>query len=157
MSVKTVKEYLRPFGLEQKVIEFSVSSATVAEAALALDCEPARIAKTMSFLTREGPILIVAAGDEKIDNHKYKEQFHEKARMIPSSEVETLTGHPPGGVCPFGNPPGVKVYLDISLKRFTLVYPAAGSGQSAVKLEIPELEKAAHPEGWVDVCKGAAC
>ena len=98
MSVQSVKEYLRPLGLAEQVIEFTVSSATVAEAAAALGCEPARIAKTMSFLTREGPVLIVAAGDEKVDNHKFKETFHEKAKMIPASEVETLTGHPPGGM-----------------------------------------------------------
>ena len=98
MSVQSVKEYLRPLGLEERVIEFTVSSATVAEAAAALGCEPARIAKTMSFLTREGPVLIVAAGDEKVDNHKFKETFHEKAKMIPASEVEALTGHPPGGM-----------------------------------------------------------
>lgn len=154
MSVQSVKEYLRPLGLAEQVIEFTVSSATVAEAAAALGCEPARIAKTMSFLTREGPVLIVAAGDEKVDNHKFKETFHEKAKMIPASEVETLTGHPPGGVCPFANPDGVKTYLDVSLKRFDTVYPAAGSGQSAVQLQIPELETAARPAGWVDVCKG---
>lgn len=153
MSVQAVKDYLRPFGLEERVIEFTVSSATVAEAAAALGCEPARIAKTMSFLTREGPVLVVAAGDEKVDNHKFKETFHEKAKMIPTPEVETLTGHKPGGVCPFANPAGVRVYLDQSLKRFETVYPAAGSGQSAVRLQIPELEAAARPAGWVDVCK----
>lgn len=155
MSVQAVKDYLRPFGLEERVIEFTVSSATVAEAAAALGCEPARIAKTMSFLTREGPVLVVAAGDEKVDNHKFKETFHEKAKMIPAPEVETLTGHKPGGVCPFANPAGVRVYLDQSLKRFETVYPAAGSGQSAVRLQIPELEAAARPAGWVDVCKEA--
>ena len=109
----------------------------------------------MSFLTREGPVLVVAAGDEKVDNHKFKETFHEKAKMIPAPEVETLTGHKPGGVCPFANPAGVRVYLDQSLKRFETVYPAAGSGQSAVRLQIPELEAAARPAGWVDVCKEA--
>ena len=153
MSVQSVKEYLRPLGLEERVIEFTVSSATVAEAAAALGCEPARIAKTMSFLTREGPVLIVAAGDEKVDNHKFKETFHEKAKMIPASEVETLTGHPPGGVCPFGNPADTAVYLDVSMKRFETVFPAAGSGNSAVELTCEELEQYARAKEWIDVCK----
>ncbi len=156
MSVEKVREYLRPLGLEERVIEFGVSSATVAEAAAALGCEPARIAKTMSFLLKDGPAVIVAAGDVKIDNHKFKETFHEKARMIPGPEVEPLTGHPPGGVCPFALADGVRVYLDESLKRFDTVYPAAGSGKSAVRLAIAELEAAAGPEGWIDVCKPSA-
>ena len=153
MSVQSVKEYLRPLGLEERVIEFTVSSATVAEAAAALGCEPARIAKTMSFLPREGPVLIVAAGDEKVDNHKFKETFHEKAKMIPASEVETLTGHPPGGVCPFANPDHVAVYLDDSMKRFETVFPAAGSANSAIELTCDELTAYSHASQWVDVCK----
>ena len=152
MSVQSVKEYLRPLGLEERVIEFTVSSATVAEAAAALGCEPARIAKTMSFLTREGPVLIVAAGDEKVDNHKFKETFHTKAKMLSADEALAMTGHAVGGVCPFALPEGVRVCLDASLRRFDTIYPAAGSASSAVKLTCAELEKSTGGE-WVDVCK----
>ena len=129
------------------------SSATVQLAAEALGVEPGMIAKTMSFLTEAGPILILTEGTAKIANRKYKDYFHEKAKMIPFDEVEEKIGHAPGGVCPFGINEGVEVYLDESLKRFETVYPAAGNDHSAVKLTIPELEQIAGARGWVDVCK----
>ena len=129
------------------------SSATVEAAAIAVGCEPARIAKTMSFLVGDEAILIVAAGDVKIDNKKYKEFFHQKAKMIPFDEVEKYVGHAPGGVCPFVIPEGVKVYLDVSLKRFEIVYPAAGTGSSAVELSVDELAKYSKMQEWIDVCK----
>ena len=140
--------------MEEKVKEFDVSSATVELAAQALSCEPARIAKTLSFMVEGHAILIVAAGDVKIDNHKYKEQFHTKAKMLSPEEAETLVGHAIGGVCPFAVNEGVMVYLDESLKRFETVFPACGSSNSAIELTIPELEKYAVPVQWVDVCKG---
>ena len=133
---------------------FEKSSATVEEAALAVGCEPKQIAKTMSFLQKEGPALIVAAGDVRVDNKKYKAEFHQKAKMIPGDQVEEQIGHAPGGVCPFAVKPEVKVYLDLSLKRFETVYPAAGSGHSAVKLSVPELEQCSGFSQWMDVCSG---
>ena len=154
MSFQAVKDYFTRAGLSQRVLLLEQSSATVQQAADALGCRPKQIAKTLSFLLEGQPILIVAAGDAKIDNRKYKEQFHQKAAMIPREEVEPLTGHPPGGVCPFCIPSNVKVYLDVSLKRFEQVYPAAGSGNSAVLLSLPELEQYAKATAWVDVCKG---
>lgn len=154
MSFQAVKDYFTQAGLSQRVLLLEQSSATVQQAADALGCRPKQIAKTLSFLLEGQPILIVAAGDAKIDNRKYKEQFHQKAAMIPREEVEPLTGHPPGGVCPFCIPSNVKVYLDVSLKRFEQVYPAAGSGNSAVLLNLPELEQYAKATAWVDVCKG---
>lgn len=154
MSFQAVKDYFTQAGLSQRVLLLEQSSATVQQAADALGCQPKQIAKTLSFLLEGQPILIVAAGDAKIDNRKYKEQFHQKAAMIPREEVEPLTGHPPGGVCPFCIPSNVKVYLDVSLKRFEQVYPAAGSGNSAVLLSLPELEQYAKATAWVDVCKG---
>lgn len=154
MSIQRVKEYFRAFGMEGRVLEFDVSSATVELAAQALSCEPARIAKTLSFMVDGHAILIVAAGDVKIDNHKYKEQFHAKAKMLSPEEAETLVGHAIGGVCPFAVNEGVTVYLDESLKRFETVFPACGSSNSAIELTIPELEKYAAPVQWVDVCKG---
>lgn len=154
MSFQAVKDYFTQAGLSQRVLLLEQSSATVQQAADALGCQPKQIAKTLSFLLEGQPILIVAAGDAKIDNRKYKEQFHQKAAMIPREEVEPLTGHPPGGVCPFCIPSNVKVYLDVSLKRFEQVYPAAGSGNSAVLLNLPELEQYAKATAWVDVCKG---
>lgn len=154
MSFQAVKDYFTQAGLSQRVLLLEQSSATVQQAADALGCRPKQIAKTLSFLLEGQPILIVAAGDAKIDNRKYKEQFHQKAAMIPREEVEPLTGHPPGGVCPFCIPSNVKVYLDVSLKRFEQVYPAAGSGNSAVLLSLPELEQYAKATAWVDVCKG---
>ena len=154
MAIDRVKTYFRQYGMEEKVKEFDVSSATVELAAQALSCEPARIAKTLSFMVEGHAILIVAAGDVKIDNHKYKEQFHTKAKMLSPEEAETLVGHAIGGVCPFAVSEGVMVYLDESLKRFETVFPACGSSNSAIELTIPELEKYAVPVQWVDVCKG---
>ncbi len=154
MAIDRVKTYFRQYGMEEKVKEFDVSSATVELAAQALSCEPARIAKTLSFMVEGHAILIVAAGDVKIDNHKYKEQFHTKAKMLSQEEAETLVGHAIGGVCPFAVNEGVMVYLDESLKRFETVFPACGSSNSAIELTIPELEKYAVPVQWVDVCKG---
>ncbi len=154
MAIERVKTYFKQYGMEEKIREFDVSSATVELAAQALSCEPARIAKTLSFMVDGHAILIVAAGDVKIDNHKYKEQFHAKAKMLSPEEAETLVGHAIGGVCPFAVNEGVTVYLDESLKRFKTVFPACGSSNSAIELTIPELEKYAAPVQWVDVCKG---
>lgn len=153
MSIERAKEHLKKYGFENRVQEFDVSSATVELAAQAVGVEPCRIAKTLSFLTKEGPILIVAAGDARIDNHKYKERFHTKAKMLSPEQVTELIGHAVGGVCPFGIRDGVQVYLDESLKRFETVFPAVGSANSAVELTIPELELCAEADGWVDVCK----
>jgi len=147
MAFDIAKEHLRKAGLEDRIYEFEVSSATVGWA-------PARIAKTLSFMADQKAVLIVAAGDAKVDNHKYKEQFHTKAKMLSPDEVTELVGHSVGGVCPFGVKEGVAVYLDESLKRFDVVYPACGSASSAVKLTIPELETASGYLGWIDVCKG---
>lgn len=154
MAIDKVREYFKQYGREQDILEFPVSSATVELAAQAVGCEPAHIAKTLSFLLGDEGILIVAAGDAKVDNHKYKETFHTKAKMMTPEQAVELVGHAVGGVCPFGIKPGIKVYLDESLKRFDIVYPACGSANSAVKLTIPELERASACEGWVDVCKG---
>ena len=155
MSIERGRAYFRQFGMEDRVIEFTVSSATVDLAAKALGVEGARIAKTLSFKTPEGrAILILAAGDARIDNHKFKETFGVKAKMLPPDQVEEKIGHRVGGVCPFGINPGVRVCLDQSLKRFETVYPACGSANSAIELTIPELERYAAPKGWVDVCKG---
>lgn len=153
MSFEKAKAYLQEKGLEDHIIVLEDSSATVAEAAQALGVQPAEIAKTLSVLQGEKPVLIVTEGTAKLDNHKYKSLFHIKARMIPYDEVEGYIGHSPGGVCPFGVNEGVEVYLDESLRRFTTVYPAAGNGHSAVRLTLPELEAAANAKGWVDVCK----
>lgn len=153
MSLKNEKEHLKKYRLDNKVKEFDTSSATVKEAALALNCSEAEIAKTLSFLVGDKPILIVTAGNRKIDNAKYKAIFHEKAKMLKADEVESLIGHKVGGVCPFGINDGVDVYLDISLKDFDIVYPACGSSNSAVKLTIKELEDASNYKEWIDVCK----
>ena len=153
MSLENVREHLRKYGKDQDIILFEKSSATVKEAAEDLGTEEGRIAKTMSFLLSSGPAVIVAAGDEKIDNRKFKDTFHEKARMIGPDEVEALTGHPVGGVCPFALKDGVKVYLDESLKRFSTVFPAAGSASSAVEMTCEELFSCSGAKGWVDVCK----
>lgn len=153
MSIEKAREYLRACGFEDKIQEFTVSSATVELAAQALGVEGARIAKTMSFRIGEEAILIVAAGDVKIDNRKYKDKFHTKAKMLAPDEVEALIGHAIGGVCPFGINEGVTVYLDESLKRFETVFPACGSSNSAIELTIPELEKLSQLTDWVDVCK----
>ena len=152
MSFENVKKYFEEIEMESKIIELKDSSATVEQAANALGCKPEHIAKTMSFKTKEGPILIVCAGDAKIDNKKYKSVFGQKAKMIPANEVEELIGHLPGGVCPFAIKENVKVYLDISLKRFEKVYPAAGNGHSAIELTIKELETISKADSWVDVC-----
>ena len=154
MAIEKVREYFRRFGMEERILEFEVSSATVELAAQALHCEPCRIAKTLSFLVEGKGILIVAAGDAKIDNPKYKAYFGAKAKMLSPEEVETLVGHAVGGVCPFGIADGVAVYLDESLKRFETVFPACGSSNSAIELTIPELEQYSGCDGWVDVCKG---
>ncbi len=154
MAIDKVREYFRQYGMEERILEFAVSSATVELAAEALHCEPCRIAKTLSFLVDGAAILIVAAGDAKIDNPKYKARFAAKAKMLSPDEAVAMVGHAVGGVCPFGIPEGVKVYLDESLKRFETVFPACGSGNSAIELTIPELEQFSRAEGWVDVCKG---
>ncbi len=153
MSIANVKEYFRTKGLENRIQEFEISSATVALAAKALNCEEQRIAKTLSFHVDGGVILVVAAGDAKIDNAKYKAQFGTKAKMLSFDEVEPLIGHAVGGVCPFAVNDGIKTYLDISLKRFTTVFPACGSSNSAIKLTPGELEKYSNSLGWIDVCK----
>lgn len=151
MSIERARAHLRKYGFEERIKEFEVSSATVSLAALALGCEEARIAKTLSFSLGDQPILIVTAGDAKINNAKYKATFEKKAKMLLFEEVEALIGHAVGGVCPFGVNEGVKVYLDKSLLRFDVVYPAAGTAKSAVELTIKELEIAAEPISWVDV------
>mgnify|MGYP001137823718 CR=1 FL=1 len=153
MSLEKAKANLDKKGFLDHVIELADSTATVAEAAEALGVEPGMIAKTMSFLQGDAPVLILTEGTAKIDNHKYKETFHVKAKMIPFDEVEEYIGHVPGGVCPFGIKDGIKVYLDESLKRFETVYPAAGNDHSAVRLTIAELEDVAGACGWIDVCK----
>lgn len=153
MSIERVRAYFKEYGMESRILEFDVSSATVELAAAALHCEPERIAKTLSFMVDGHGILVVAAGDARIDNHKYKEQFHTKAKMLSREEAETLIGHAVGGVCPFAVNEGVDVYLDVSLKRFETVFPACGSSNSAIELTIPEMEKYSKPVGWVDVCK----
>ncbi|MCX4268204.1 MAG: YbaK/EbsC family protein [Lachnospiraceae bacterium] len=154
MAIEKVKEYFKKYGIEGKVQEFEVSSATVELAAAALHCEPQRIAKTLSFMVKERVVLVVAAGDAKIDNGKYKAQFGTKAKMLLPEEAERLVGHAVGGVCPFAVNEGVEVYLDLSLKRFSTVFPACGSSNSAIELTIFELEKYSGYMGWVDVCKG---
>ena len=154
MAIDKVKEYFKPLHMEDHILEFDVSSATVELAAEVLHCEGKRIAKTMSFLVGEQPILIVTAGDTKIDNAKYKHFFGTKAKMIPGDEVEKIIGHGIGGVCPFAVNDNVKIYLDESLQRFETVFPAAGSPNSAIELTIPELEKYSNFLQWVDVCKG---
>lgn len=153
MSVERVKNYLKQWNLQDKIQEFEVSSATVELAAQAVGCEPARIAKTMSFLVDGRAVLIVLAGDVKIDNRKFKDQFHVKASMIRQEDVERYIGHPVGGVCPFDVREEVDVYLDESMKRFEVMYPAAGSANSAVGLTLAELETASKCRGWVDVSK----
>lgn len=153
MSIEKVKEYFRQYGMEDRVWEKEHSSATVEEAAEALGCEPQRIAKTLSFQAGDRVVLVVTAGDRKIDNKKYREQFGCKAKMLKFEEVEDLVGHAVGGVCPFAVREGVEVYLDESLKRFETVFPAAGSSNSMIELSIKELERYSHSLQWVDVCK----
>ena len=156
MAIDKVKAYFAEFGREGDVMEFPASSATVELAAQAVGCEPARIAKTLSFRTNDGVILIVAAGDAKINNPKYKARFGCKARMLAFEEVESEIGHAVGGVCPFGVNEGVTVFLDESLRRFETVFPACGSSNSAIELTLAELEKYSGALAWVDVCKGWA-
>ena len=153
MSIERVREYLKQWNADERILEFDVSSATVELAAQALHCEPAHIAKTLSFRLGERILLIVAAGDAKVDNKKYKAHFGKKAVMLAHEEAEELVGHAVGGVCPFAVKEGVEVYLDVSLKRFQNVYPACGSSNSAIQLTIPELEQFSASCGWVDVCK----
>ena len=153
MALEQAKKYLTEKGYADRFIELEESSATVQLAAEALGVEPGMIAKTMSFLQGEQPVLILTEGTARIDNRKYKDTFHIKAKMIPFEEVEEIIGHAPGGVCPFGVKEGIKVYLDESLKRFDTVYPAAGNDHSAVRLTIEDLENAVDSEGWIDVCK----
>lgn len=154
MAIESVREYFRQCGVDSRILEFGTSSETVGLAAAALGCEPCRIAKTLSFQVGENPILIVAAGDAKIDNARYKEQFQTKAKMIAASEVEHIIGHAVGGVCPFAVNDGVSVYLDASLRRFQTVFPACGSGNSAIELTLEELERYSGYRAWIDVCKG---
>ena len=153
MSIEKGRAYFRRFGMEERVLEFPVSSATVELAALALGVEGARIAKTLSFKKDDSCILILAAGDARIDNRKFKDKFHMKAKMPSPDEVLELVGHPVGGVCPFGVNEGIEVYLDESLKRFTTVFPAVGSGNSAIELNLDELFKYSNAIEWIDVCK----
>lgn len=154
MSLEKVKEFFARYGMEKRIKEFDVSSATVELAAEALKCEPCRIAKTLSFLVGDKPVLIVAAGDARVDNRKFKAQFGTKAKMLKPEETVSLVGHEVGGICPFAVKEGVPVYLDISLKRFETVFPACGSSNSAIELTIAELEKYSSYHSWVDVCKG---
>ncbi len=154
MSIERVKSFFQTYGMEGRIQEFDVSSATVELAAAALHCEPQRIAKTLSFLVDGHAVLVVAAGDTKIDNPKYKAQFGTKAKMLTKDETEAMVGHAVGGVCPFGIEEGVAVYLDVSLKRFDTVYPACGSSNSAIELTVSELEEYSGYKEWVDVCKG---
>ena len=153
MSIEKGRAYFRQFGMEERVLEFPVSSATVELAALALGVEGARIAKTLSFKKDDSCILILAAGDARIDNRKFKDKFHMKAKMPSPDEVLELVGHPVGGVCPFGINEGIEVYLDESLKRFTTVFPAVASGNSAIELNLDELFKYSNAIEWIDVCK----
>ncbi|WP_300412639.1 YbaK/EbsC family protein [uncultured Oscillibacter sp.] len=154
MSIEKVRAYLRPLGLEGRIREFDISSATVELAAVAVGVEGARIAKSLSFKVEDKPVIVVAAGDAKVDNSRYKAQFHTKARMLTHEEAHDLIGHDVGGVCPFALPEDVKVYLDVSLRRFETVFPAAGSGNSAIELTCDELERySSNFTAWVDVCK----
>ncbi len=154
MSIERVRTFFKTYNMEDRILEFDVSSATVELAAQAVGCEPARIAKSLSFLVDDHAIIIVTAGDAKIDNPKYKAQFAKKAKMLSPEEVTALIGHAVGGVCPFGINDGVEVYLDESLKRFETVFPACGSSNSAIELSIPELEQYSGFITWIDVCKG---
>lgn len=152
MSIERVRAFMRERNMEDRILEFDVSSATVALAAEAVGCAPERIAKTLSFLVDGGAVLVVAAGDARVDNPKFKAQFHTKAKMLTPEEVVNLVGHAVGGVCPFAVNEGVKVYLDESLRRFETVFPACGSSNSAIELMLPELEQLSGGE-WIDVCK----
>ena len=155
MSLERAKAHLAKYGAADRILEFDVSSATVALAAEALHCEEGRIAKSLSFAVGDGAVLVVAAGDARIDNAKYKAAFGVKAKMLSFEQVEPLIGHAVGGVCPFGVNEGVRTYLDASLHRYETVYPACGSSNSAIQLTLPELERFSEALGWVDVCKDA--
>ena len=154
MSIERVKAFFAEHGMAERVREFPVSSATVELAAAALGCEPCRIAKTLSFMADGKPLLVVAAGDVRIDNARYKARFGAKAKMLSPEQAEALVGHAVGGVCPFAVNEGVPVYLDVSLRRFATVFPACGSSNSAIELDMQELEKYSSAADWVDVCKG---
>lgn len=154
MSIELARHHLKQFQADQAIMEFNVSSATVELAAQALNCAPARIAKTLSFYAENGCLLVVAAGDTKIDNNKFKQTFGRKAKMLSPEDVPNMTGHAIGGVCPFGVPETVSVYLDQSLRRFSTVFPACGSSNSAIELDCDTLYRYAQAKGWVDVCKG---
>lgn len=156
MSIEKVKAYFAEFGMEGRILEFPVSSATVELAAQALNCDPSRIAKTLSFRVGDTPILIVAAGDARVDNAKYKARFGVKAKMLSHQEAADLIGHAVGGVCPFAVNAGVQLYLDESMRRFETMFPAAGSSNSAIELTLAELETYAKADSWVDVCKNWA-
>lgn len=153
MSIERVKTYLEEFNLSERIREFDVSSATVELAAQALDCEPGRIAKTLAFKSNDSAVLIVAAGNGRIDNSKFKNTFGIKAKMLSPDEVKYFTGHTVGGVCPFALTTDIKVYLDSSLKKYETVFPACGNSSSAIELSIAELEKCSAAVGWIDVCK----
>ena len=153
MSIDRVRDFFRPLDREQDILEFDVSIATVELAAQAVGVIPARIAKTLSFLVDDQCVLIVAAGDAKIDNGKFTSVFHTKAKMLAPEQVAACTGHAVGGVCPFANPEGVRTYLDVSVKRFSTVFPAAGSSNSAIELTCAELEEYSHCQDWIDICK----
>ena len=153
MSIEKVRQYFTTLGIENRIQEFSVSSATVDLAAQALNCEPCRIAKTISFMLDDNAVLVVAAGDAKVDNAKYKAYFGKKAKMLTPDEALDLIGHAVGGICPFAVNDTAKIYLDVSLKRFETVFPACGSSNSAIELTIPELEKYSNHIAWIDVCK----
>lgn len=153
MAIDKVKQYFNSLGIDNRIQEFDVSSATVELAAKALNCEPKHIAKSLTFMINETPVLIVVAGNMKIDNAKFKNEFHTKAKMLKPNEVEQLIGHQVGGVCPFAINENVQVYLDISLKEYQYVYPACGSSNSAIKLTVDELAKYSKFKRWVDVCK----
>lgn len=153
MSIEKVRDYMKIFGMEDKILEFPVSSATVELAAKALNTEGKRIAKSLSFLVNEKAVMIVTAGDGRIDNKKYKAEFSCKAKMLTPEQVDEMIGHSIGGVCPFGVNDGVEVYLDESLKRFETVFPACGSSNSAIELTIPQLEELSGFIKWVDICK----
>ena len=154
MALREVVEYFRDLGMEDRILLFDESSATVEMAAERLQVIPARIAKTLSFRSGNGCILVVTAGDKKIDNAKFKEKFSMKAKMLNFDEVLDLVGHPVGGVCPFALPRNVEVYLDVSMQRFQTVFPACGSANSAIELTCTELQKYSEAKEWVDVCKG---
>ena len=155
MSLIKAQEHLKKYNLDNNILEFEVSSATVELAAKALNCKEEEIAKTMGFIVEDKPILIVTAGDQKIDNSKFKAYFHTKAKMVPFESVEEIIGHEVGGVCPFGINENVTVYLDESLKRFDIIYPAAGTHSSAVKLTLEELELASEFKEYIDLCKNS--